>query len=236
MKSKIVTIVYLLGSLHFSLMAQLDAYNIIDKSIAYHDPNQNWDTFKGSFTVVFEPPEKEQRIRVVSLNNRNGNFKMETRTDPFLLYQIKGEKIKMALGKRTQLTAEEKDKYRISEARAKMYKSYYHYLYGMPMNLKTGPKPENKVEKVYYNDQDCYKVKVVYKEPVGKDIWYFYFNTETFALVAYQFFHDEAKNDGEYINFEGIHVQNGIRFPKNRTWYFNKDDKLLGTDKLVETL
>lgn len=236
MKTTILIIGLFAFGTNASLIGQFDANSIIDKSIAYHDPDKNWDKFKGTFQVVFQPPEKEERTRVVTLNNRNGNFKMETLSDPFLMYQIKGDDIKMALGKREQLTLEEKEKYRISEDRAKMYKSYYHYLYGMPMNLKTGPKPESKVDKVYYNNQDCYKVKVVYKEPIGNDIWYFYFNTETYALVAYQFFHDELKNDGEYINFEGIYVQNGIRFPKNRTWYYNKDDKLLGTDKLVVKL
>ena len=75
-------------------------------------------------------------------------------------------------------------------------------------------------------------LKVNYTEEVGKDTWYFYFNPETFALQAYQFFHEEAKNDGEYILLSDEGLVNGIKMAKNRAWYFNKNGELLGTDIL----
>lgn len=45
-------------------------------------------------------------------------------------------------------------------------------------------------------------------------------------------YHDEAANDGEYIPLEGEEIINGIRFPKTRTWFVNKDGRLLGADIL----
>lgn len=39
-------------------------------------------------------------------------------------------------------------------------------------------------------------LKVTYKKEVGEDTWYFYFNQQNYALEAYQFYHDEEKNDG----------------------------------------
>ena len=77
-------------------------------------------------------------------------------------------------------------------------------------------------------------LKVTYDAAVGEDIWYFYFNPETYAMVGYRFYHDEAANDGEYIVLEGMEIQNGLRIPKNRTWYTNADHTLLGTDYLVD--
>ena len=75
-------------------------------------------------------------------------------------------------------------------------------------------------------------MKVTYKKEVGNDIWYFYFDPSTYAMEVYQFFHDESKNDGEYILLSGMETINGIKMPKNRAWYYNKDDKYLATDVL----
>ena len=53
-------------------------------------------------------------------------------------------------------------------------------------------------------------------------------------MEVYQFFHDESKNDGEYILLTGIETINGIKIPKKRDWYYNKDEKYLGTDLLKQ--
>ena len=48
----------------------------------------------------------------------------------------------------------------------------------------------------------------------------------------YQFFHDESKNDGEYILLSEMITVNGIKIPKVRAWYYNEGDKYLATDNL----
>jgi hypothetical protein len=50
----------------------------------------------------------------------------------------------------------------------------------------------------------------------------------------YQFYHNVAENDGEYIVLSEEEVYSGIRIPKIRTWYVNKDRSLLATDKLTK--
>jgi hypothetical protein len=70
---------------------------------------------------------------------------------------------------------------------------------------------------------------------VGEDIWYFYFDRRSFALIGCRFFHDESKNDGEYITFEA-EIQDkatGMRLPKVRAWYFNAGDEYLATDDII---
>ncbi|MDB4303987.1 DUF6503 family protein, partial [Desulfosarcina sp.] len=79
---------------------------------------------------------------------------------------------------------------------------------------------------------DYLVLKATYDETVGSDIWYFYFDPETYAIEVYQFFHDESKNDGEYILLTEKETISNIKIPKNRAWYTNKEDKLLGTDIL----
>lgn len=77
-----------------------------------------------------------------------------------------------------------------------------------------------------------YVLKVTYDEQVGKDVWYFYFDTKTYQMMYYQFYHDEEKLDGEYIALDGIEIIKGIKMPKNRAWYYNKNQQYLGTDIL----
>ena len=84
--------------------------------------------------------------------------------------------------------------------------------------------------------KDYLVLDVTYDQEVGSDVWRFYFDPETYAMEVYQFFKGEAdgegKNTGEYILLEGIQMVEGMKIPKTRAWYYNKDDKYLGTDIL----
>jgi len=134
---------------------------------------------------------------------------------------------------KTNFSDEEIKTHKLTCKRANMYKNYYTYLYGLPMKLKDkGTIIHDKVERKMFKGKEYLVLKTTYDEAVGSDIWYFYFNPETYAMEIYQFFHDEAKNDGEYILLTEEETINGIKMPKNRAWYTNKDDKLLGTDSL----
>jgi len=114
-----------------------------------------------------------------------------------------------------------------------MYRDYYSYLYGLPMKLRDpGTRISPKVEKRSFHGKEYWVLEVRYEPEVGQDLWYFYFNPDTYALEAYQFYHDKDKNDGEYILLEGEDRLGGMRLPKIRTWYTNKEEKLLGTDTL----
>ena len=53
-------------------------------------------------------------------------------------------------------------------------------------------------------------------------------------MIGYRFYHDESKNDGEYITLEGEIEIEGIKMPKDRYWYMNVNDRFLGADLLVE--
>jgi len=112
-------------------------------------------------------------------------------------------------------------------------KNYYTYLYGLPMKLKdSGTIINEKVKREIFKNKEYLILKVNYTEAIGKDTWYFYFDPSTYALEVYQFYHDEAKNDGEYILLDSLETINGIKMPKTRAWYYNKDNTYLGTDDL----
>jgi hypothetical protein len=123
--------------------------------------------------------------------------------------------------------------HRLTCDRAKMYRDYYSYLYGLPMKLHDpGTRLSPEVKRETFQGNEYWVLEVRYDPDVGQDLWYFYFNPETYAMEAYQFYHDRSKNDGEYILLEGEQDLDGIRLPKTRTWFTNKEKKLLGTDTL----
>ena len=123
-------------------------------------------------------------------------------------------------------------KYNLNKERANLYKNYYTYLYGLHMKLKDDSTIiHQKVEKGNFKGKKYLILKVTYNKGIGKDTWYFYFNPKTYAMEVYQFF-KEAKDSGEYILLSGLDIINGVKMPKKRVWYYNKDDKYLGTDIL----
>jgi len=75
---------------------------------------------------------------------------------------------------------------------------------------------------------------VTYDEAVGSDIWQFYFNPDTYAMEVYQFFKGTDETTGEYILLSDEMEIKGIKFPKDRAWYYNKDGEYLATDRLTK--
>ncbi|MDG1386534.1 MAG: DUF6503 family protein [Flavobacteriaceae bacterium] len=214
----------------------LTGEELINKSIEYHDPNNNWTMFAGDLNITMETPSREPRVSTISLNLPKQYFKNEYGKDGNTITQeVNKETCIVLLNKKKEFTAEEEKTYRLSCDQAKRTRDYYTYLYGLPMKLKDpGTLINPKVEKRSFKGKEYWVAQVKYEKEVGKDTWYFYFDPSTFALEVYQFYHDESKNDGEYILLTEESEVNGIKMPKNRAWFYNKDDAYLGTDFLYK--
>ena len=133
-------------------------------------------------------------------------------------------------------SAEEIEAFSLNEKRSLMLRNYYLYLWGLPMKLTDpGTRIESKIYDKQFDGKPAKAARVTYDAEVGSDIWYFYFDPETNEMIGYQFYHDEAKDDGEYIVLAEIIEVNNMKIPKNRAWYTNLDSTLLGTDHLINT-
>jgi hypothetical protein len=220
-----------------SFSQELTGSQLLDKSIDYHDPNGNWSSFKGNFTVTMSTPDGKERISNLTLNLPQEYFQVSSAKDSVILKQTldKGD-CELMLNGSIELSEEDKKTHRLTCERAKMYKDYYTFLYGLPMKLKDpGTIIDPKTEKKTFKGKEYIFLKATYEKEVGEDVWYFYFDQKTYVMEVYQFFHEESKNDGEYILLTGEEKVSGIKMPKNRAWYYNKDDKHLGTDVLTIT-
>jgi len=167
------------------VFCQSAAIQLLDKSIAYHDPNDRWEKWSPelSFTVLY--PGKSDAKRFVYYDNKKGSFLFRAEyAEGDLVYQVeKGTSAKALWNDSEEVPEKMAKQYRIAKDRALMYRNYYTYLYGMPMKLKDpGTKIHPDVTKVTKLGIEYNKIKVTYEESVGKDTWYFYFDPNTNAL------------------------------------------------------
>ncbi len=208
----------------------------MEKAITFHDPSNHWSTFDGTLLVNMETPNRPTRESVIKINLPAEYFYVSAKRDTITTeYTIDKGNCAFAVNGKSDLSEEEKKSFNVNCDRANLYKNYYTYLYGLPMKLKDeGTIIHEKVEVKKFKGKEYLVLKATYKESVGKDTWYFYFNPKTYAMEVYQFFKDESKNDGEYILLSGLEEINGIKMPKRRAWYYNKNDGYLGTDILLE--
>jgi hypothetical protein len=213
---------------------KLNADALLNKTIQYHDPNSLWNEFKASFFVTMESAEGSLRKSKINLDLKHSFFNLSVKVDENQwTSSIDRGVCKLSFNGSEVINPEIEKKFGLNCERALMYRNYYTYLYGLPMKLKDpGTIISPKVLEKTINDLSYWVLKVNYKPEVGSDTWYFYFDKNSYALKRYQFFHDESKNDGEYIILENELEIAGIRMPKNRSWYYNSDNTYLGKDIL----
>lgn len=217
---------------------QLTGSEVLEKSIDFHDPNGSWASFSGSFNVTMEIPDSSPRKTKVKINLPTEYFYSEAIKDSEVTTFISDKGNCIITPADSLRIANQKEKPRRTHCETTvLYKNYYTYLYGLPMKLKDpGTNIDPTVARKTFKGKEYLVVKAFYDEGVGSDVWFFYFDPTTYAMEVYQFFKGdpkgEGKNTGEYILLSELEVVEGIKMPKTRAWYYNKDDKYLGTDIL----
>ena len=216
----------------------MPATQVLEQAIAFHDPNGQWPTFNGSFTVTMEMPSKSARRSAIKINIPQEIFWVEASRDTLTTaYELRKDSCTIWLQGQKNPSADILKTHNLSCERATLYKNYYTYLYGLPMKLKDpGTIIAPEAVKVNFHQKNYWQIKVTYTEDVGSDVWFFYFNPNNFALEAYQFFkgdpEGQGKDTGEYILVFGLEKVETIKMLIVRAWYYNKDQVYLGTDTL----
>ncbi|WP_397444903.1 DUF6503 family protein [Polaribacter sp. R77954] len=230
---KKLIILLLLFTTIITFSQEITGDELLKKAIQFHDPNNNWATFKGELLVTMETPKSAPRESKININLPKQYFSVSAKRDTITTaFIVNKNQISYSFNGDDNPSEEIKKKYNLNAERANLYKNYYTYLYGLPMKLKDeGTIIHQKVERKMFKGNEYLVLKATYKKEVGKDTWYFYFNPKTYAMEVYQFIKDTT-DSGEYILLKGLESINAIKMPKVRAWYYNKDDKYLGTDIL----
>jgi hypothetical protein len=218
---------------------ELTGEQLLEKTIQYHDPNHNWSTFNGELFITMETPNNSNRESKIVINLPSEMFYIQAKRDTITTeYTLDKTQCSIKLNGSADISEDNIKTYNLNCDRANMYKNYYTFLYGLPMKLNDeGTIVHDEVERKTFKGKEYLVLRVSYEGAIGSDIWYFYFDPKTYAMEIYQFFKTDNKgilkpNTGEYILLTDTTIVSDIKIPKNRAWYYNKDDAYLGTDKL----
>ena len=214
---------------------QTEAQKLLIESSRYHDPNGLWEKSKVEIKLNEVRPGYPDRKTELMINNKTGRFVMhQIREGHEISFDIKGDKCKIKFDGSTPHDTVAIKKFNLTPNRARVIRDYYTYLYGLPMRLlRDGSIPDEQVTTSRFNGSSALTVRVTYPPNLGSDIWYFYFNPQSKQLVGYRFYHDEEKNDGEYIILENEVSIGRLILPQDRSWYTNNGDELLGSDRII---
>jgi hypothetical protein len=208
---------------------------LLQQAIRYHDPAGQWATFAHTLVLDEVTPDREQRETLVTLDLPHGRFVYDMRNErDHVRMVVEGDGCSATVNGFAEITPEDEDRYRLTCPRMRQLSNKYLYLWGLPMKLQDpGTIVASVAEPARFQERDVLRLRVTYEESVGTDTWYFYFDPTDFHLVGYRFYHDEAKNDGEYITLEGEYQLGEMRLPRVRHWYRNDTGRFYGEDHLV---
>ncbi len=220
------------------------ADEVLQRSIAYHDPDGLWFESTWRLTLRETRPSGPDRHSTVVIDYPDNRFELEQRvtveeieynleqrvdSDGSCTFRVDGS---------TDISDAQREKLRLNCERLSLLRNYYTYLWGLPMKLRDpGTRIDPEVKAQGFEDVPVYSLRVTYDEAVGSDIWYFYFRRDDYALIGYRFYHDEAANDGEVIQLAhelDARSEAGLCLPKERAWFTHGEGRFLGTDILVD--
>ncbi len=217
-----------------ALVAKPDAA-LLQKTLAYHDPKGNWQKLKTRLYLSSTDAKGKEKKFEIEMDNTTGYFAHISHEDGNEMVKgvANGKEFYLLNGK-TDISPEDREKYKLNPEGLKWVHGFYGYLYGLPMKLTdTSTKAVDAKTNEEIGGKTYPTLLVNYDPAVGKDNWFFYLNPENYALQGYRFNHGEP-GSGEYIMLEQEVTVDGIKMPKIRKWYFNKDNKYLGTDVLLK--
>lgn len=209
---------------------------LLQKTLAYHDPQNNWPQLKTRLYLSSADTAGQENTFEIEMDNSTGYFAHISRQDGKEVVKgidADGKEFYLLDGKQ-EISAEDREKYHMRPDDLKWVHSFYGYLYGLPMKLTDeGVHLKEAAENETLEGKEYRVLQVNFDASVGSDNWFYYLDPETYAMEAYRFNHGKPES-GEYILLEQEVVVDGIRIPKVRKWYWNKNNGYIGKDTLIK--
>ncbi|WP_191859518.1 DUF6503 family protein [Hanstruepera ponticola] len=232
---------------------QLTGESILEKSIQFHDINNEWKT--ANFKVVIEEPRIGNQFRnsIVELDNKSNYFKLQrNRGDSISTHISQNNNYSSLLNGQIITDSLLIKKYRLDPKRNKGYHRFYKTLLGLPMSLDDENKTIKQVEEITFNSIQSYKITIELEESIAggtvlntvksfknrkeslfsKD-WILYVAKNDFRIIGLEMIYLDDPNAGGRIIFEGDFNINNISIPRIRHWR-ELDNSYNGSDILME--
>jgi hypothetical protein len=194
----------------FGLLAcqpKLDGQHILEKSIAFHDPQNQWSSFTNEIHLKsdFVYPDTANYQLTIGLNNRNHLVSYTNLT----------------LGERIDFTATDCEVIVGTKAceEALWVKNFYHFILGLPMTLQFDKQRiEKAVVKTNFKGKTAFRIAVNYEN----EKWHFYFSEANYELLGYAFNKNKVAK-AEEITTEGLFEIDKMKLIKSRSWWITTD-------------
>ncbi len=209
---------------------------LLDNSIKYHDPQGKWGSQPHDLRLAESRPSGGVNHTKLTMYPANGDFAMtQSRGKNNIELSYLNGAFSASHQGNSNLDPAKLEQLRLTKDRTLWLRDYYTYLFGLPMKLKDpGTEIQPQVHQVWFNHQEMLELEVHYAPETGRDIWFFYFNLNTYALEGYAFYHEkDGPGTGEYIILEGEAIVDEMRLPAERHWYFTHNNLYLGTDEIL---
>lgn len=217
----------------FTISGQnISSQEIVQASIAYHDPNGMW----GKLYQDFKVQSSRDTLTLKLYNDRgmvewtqklnDGRFITAGYVSDSCFVKIDGKSIEPR-GKIENLL--------LDCPQVISRSNYFLYMYGLPMKLKDAQAIIDPIpEKVNFLGKEYWSVKVHYNSPDGGR-WQFYFDTDSFSFEIAQYFHSEHADNSEYIVFDSPLKVGQMVLPARHSWYLFKNRQFIGSELLVRS-
>jgi hypothetical protein len=228
-----ITLLFFLSNCHST---KSPGETLLNKTIAYHDPNSNWSKLKAHLYLSSTDTLGNEHPFELEIDNTTGYFCHITQEDgnEIVKGMADGKEFYLINGKK-EIREEDRKKYELTPKGVKWVHSFYGYLYGLPMKLSDkGAEISDTVSREEFNGKSFQTIRVTYEPGMGKEVWTFFLDSQTAAMEAYRFIFSEGSDEGEYVLLDETLTIEDIKIPKVRKWYLVKGNKYLGTDNLLK--
>jgi hypothetical protein len=213
--------------------------NVLDKSIAHHDPENNWTKTTISIHIQEPRPQTPLRYSELTLDLGSGTFDLTRAYEPGIVSRIISEtgEPTILLNGSADIDEEIVEEFRLDPSRNSGYRGFYKMMIGLPMSLQDEIVSEVvEMGSGMFHGIEVHVVRAKLNESLISDEWEVYFSKEDFSLKGLQFIHDDPESEDELIVFDGSFSWDGITIPRFRHWYLADSEEYLGTDVIVKPL
>jgi hypothetical protein len=188
--------------------------SILEKSIAFHDPSNQWETFRDSFKLTSNSKWSEWK-------DEHLQIMIDVPHNTVKYHNIE-KKVKCLFEQDSSFAL-------IDSCDCSPYnswtKDFYTYIWGLPMKLKDPKTTITQLpNKIMFFEDSCYVLQTEY----SNEQWEYYISDEDYYLAGFRFEKKDGSG-GEIVRNVGIENWNGINTPLKRVW-FELNESLVGTD------
>ncbi len=206
---------------------------ILEESIKYHDPKNEWRIFKGEFLVTLSKGSTEN-ITYLEINNGSSTtlwsevlLSKDTLTGGFI-----GDSCIVKHNGINLIPKGQMEDYLLDCKSIIERTNYWVYMFGLPMKLNDEALAfVGSPKKVILIGHEYWQLTATY-DPGKSEYWQFYFDVSSFAFKGARYFSSKLNGDSEYVVYQEEQKIGNLLIPTKHSWYLFNEKYFIGSEKL----